>query len=264
MKKLLFLISLILIFVVPYFPLSQKSASAVENPIYAKIAYNNVYLYCLPENKDENRLFMLPYTYFVKLLSNEGDDFYYVQYEDIFGYIKKNSVTPMKGTPVCPYATSNFRVFSLDGIGLYDKPQIEEEKLADIPYLSQDLVYYGIMQGQEVIPEKSNQWYYAKYSTTGRFGYVYSVFCDKLAKIEENTESFDIISTPLFNEEKASKELTPVAMTFIILGVSLPCLIVLYLLIKPTMLTEKLTKERPKLRAKRRRDYFEFDESDLN
>lgn len=264
MKNLLFLLSIISIFIALPLSLSQSTATAESSPIYAKVSYNNVYLYSLPENKDENRLFMLPHTYFVKLLASEGEEFYYAQYDDIFGYVKKASVTPMNGTPVSPYATSSFRVFSLDGIGLYKYPSMQEEKIADIPYLSEELTFYGTMQGEEVIPEKSNQWYFAKYASSGTFGYVYSVFCDKLPQIEENTETFNVISSPLFTEEKASNELSPVAMTFIILGVSLPCLIVLYLLVKPTMIKEKLTKEKPKLRAKRNRDYFEFDESDLN
>lgn len=241
----------------------SRYSFAETNSIFAKITSDNTFFYSLPDENDANILFLLPRTYFVKLLSSEGENFYYAQYDDIFGYIKKSSVKPMNGVPKNPYATSNFRVFSLEGIGLYKKPSMKAEKLTDLPYLCQDLIYYGCLTGDHVVPDKSNTWYYAKFTDTSTFGYVYSVFCDKLPKFSENSETFDIISSPLFTEDYSNEELSPVAMTFIIIGVSLPCLIVLYLLVKPNMKSEKLTKPRPKLKAKRKHDYFEFDEGDL-
>ncbi len=263
MKKFLVFISLFALWTASSIA-SATFAEAESNPIYAKIEYTNAYFYSLPEDKESNKLFMLPYSYFVKLLANEGDNFYYAQYHEIFGYVKKAAVTPMQGIPQKPFATTTFRVFALQGLGLYNKPDMNEEKLADIPYLSDSLIFYGTLQGQEVIPDKSNQWYFAKCSQTSNFGYVYSVFCDQLNEIEENKETFPLITTPLFTPVPSSDEISPVAMTFIIIGVSLPCLIVFYLLVKPTMIKEKLTKAAPKLKARRNHDYFEFDEGDLN
>jgi len=263
MKKILIFLSIIVFLLLPSFNINF-CAEADLDPIYAKISYSNVFFYSLPKIEEENKLFVLPQTYFVKLLASEDEKFYYAQYDDIFGYIQKEAVTPMKGTPKNPYATSQFRIFYLDGLGLYKKPNMTAEKLEDIPYLSEELTYYGSLQGQEVIPEKSNQWYYAKYSSSGNLGYVYSVFCDKLPKIQDNTETFEILSLPIFDETLPEEKLSPASMTFIIIGVSLPCLIVLYLLVKPSMIKEKLLKTKPKLKAKRNRDYFEFDESDLN
>ena len=263
MKKFLFILLFLTFSFWPVSQINSSNAQAISKPIYAKVIYNNVYFYALPEDKDEHRLFVIPTTYFVNILSKEGTDFYYAQYGDLFGYVKIASVTAMNGTPTNPFATHNFRVFSLDGIGLYQKPSMQNEKLDDIPYLSEELIYYGTMQGEEVIPDKSSDWYFAKYSSSNNYGYVYSVFCDKLPKIEENTETFDVISSPLFTEDSSSDTLSPTAMAFIIIVVILPCLIVLYLLVKPSMIKEKLNKERPKLRAKRNKDYYEFDEGDL-
>lgn len=263
MKKFI-LLCLFLIFSLPLLSIPKKETNAESSPIFAKINYENVYFFSLPSSEEENKLFVLPKTYFVKLLASENDEFYYAQYDDIFGYVPKTALLPMNGIPTKPYATSTFRVFSMEGLGLYKNASMSTQKLADIPYLSEELTYYGIMQGEEVIPEKTNEWYYAKYSKTGALGYVYSVFCDSLAKIEDNTETFEIIKTPIFVEDVSGEELSSVAMTFIIIGVSLPCLIVLYLLVKPTMFKEKITREKPKLRSKGNRDYFEFDEADLN
>ena len=77
-----------------------------------------------------------------------------------------------------------------------------------------------------------------------------------------NNEVFDIVETP-FPTNTDLSELTPVTMGFIIVGVSLPCLIVLYLLVRPSMQREKIEKSKPKMRAKKHKDYFEFDDGDL-
>lgn len=62
----------------------------------------------------------------------------------------------MDGTPINPYATSSFRIFSLEGIGLYSSPYFNEEnKLAEIPYLTDDLTFYGYKIGEQSIPEKA-------------------------------------------------------------------------------------------------------------
>lgn len=239
-------------------------AKAESQPVYAKVVYENVFMFSLPDEKEENKLFEIPFSYFVLLHSSENEKFFYAQYGDIFGYVQKNAVSAMKGTPSTPFATSSFRVFSMEGQGLYKTPSMNGEKLVQIPYLSETLIFYGDISGDQVIPDKSNVWYFAKHTESGNFGYVYSVFCDKVSKIQENKETFETISTPLFSKDTSSDQLSPVAMSFIIIGVSLPCLIVLYLLVKPTMVNQKLIKTKEKLKGTRSRDYFEFDESDLN
>lgn len=264
MKKFLCLIfCFVIVILVSNSFTPQMKAEAQSSGVYAKVLYNNVYFYSLPQESEENKLFILPKTYFVNLKTSKNEQFYYCQYKDIFGYVKKEAVSPMQGTPKQPFASASFRVFSLEGIGIFKRPNMSEEKLDIIPYLSEQLIYYGSLQGEEAIPGKSNQWYYAKYSKTSTIGFVYSVFCDQLSTINENTETFEIIHGPLFDSQPASEGLSNIAMTFIIIGVSLPCLIVLYLLVKPTMIKDKITNPKPKLQ-KHRRDYYEFDESDLN
>ncbi len=263
MKKI-FLFVFLLSFLSFFSPqISGRIALAKESEIYAKIEGENVPFYSVPAEEENSKLFILPSSYFVRLLSAE-QGFYYAQYKDIFGYVKQSQVSPMNGTPVTPYANPTFRIFSFEGLGLYKSPHSSAERLATLPYLCEDFTFYGSISGQEAVPQKSNLWYFVKYGSSGKIGYVYSVFCDNFSSIPQNTETFEKISSPLFTEEEASAELSPVAMAFIIIGVSLPCLIVLYLLVKPNMYKEKLPKEKPKFRAKRNRDFFEFDETDLN
>ena len=231
---------------------------------YAKVEEEGVFLYSNPQNGQENQIFELPMTYFVRIYENANENFYYCAYKDVYGYVKKSEVAVMGGTPEKPYVDAQFRVFSLEGLGLYSEPKLDSNlKVLDIPFLTDDLVYYGVLSGQEAIPEKGNTWIYCKYnSDKNSYGYVYSVFCDNLTKFSPNEEIFEIVETP-FPAKSDLGELTPVTMGFIIVGVSLPCLIVLYLLVRPSMQREKIEKPKTKMRAKKHKDYFEFDDGDL-
>ena len=258
MKKILF----ILILFLPLVCLQNFSIASADEVYYAKINSESAFLYSSPN--EENSLFLLPKTYFVKLINEANKDYYFCSYKDIKGYVKKNDVLAMNGLPSQPYLDGLFRTFSLDGLGLYSSPSYSQENLlATIPYLTDNLVFYGEIQGQELVPEKGKKWIYCKYSDQNIFGYVYSVFCDKLPSFTQNYETFETIENP-FEKTSIAKELSPVAMGFIIAGVTIPCVIVLFLLIKPTLNKEKLNNLKPKFKAKRNRDYFEFDDSDLN
>ncbi len=261
MKKLM-LLSVIILFALPFFSIFNFSFAATS--YYAKVEEEGVFLYANPQIGQENQMFELPITYFVRIYENANDNFYYCAYKDVYGYVKKSEVSVMVGTPENPYVEAQFRVFSLDGIGLYSAPKLDNDlKVLDIPFLTDNLVYYGLLSGQEAIPDKSNKWIYCKYnSDKNNYGYVYSVFCDNLTNFLPNNEVFDIVETP-FPTNTDLSELTPVTMGFIIVGVSLPCLIVLYLLVRPSMQREKIEKSKPKMRAKKHKDYFEFDDGDL-
>lgn len=270
MKKL-FLFALILILSLTSFSLSSVTAKisiASNQSYYAKVQQEGVYFYSLPYDESENRLFEIPATYFVLLTANANDYFFSATYQDLEGYVKKNEVVAMEGTPIKPFPNSYFRVYATDGLGIYLYPNsINEYKIDTIPYLTENITYYGQIQGEEFVPDKSNIWYYCKYNgEKSIYGYVSSVFCDQLLpKIETNYESFPIITTPSFsNKNSPNGGLSKVAMTFIIIGVSLPCLVVFYLLIKPSWMKDKVLNEKPKLKRKRHGDYFEFDENDLN
>ena len=54
---------------------------------YGRILSTNIYLYSSPSSSDDNQnqIFMLPITYFVKLLGDENDLYYKAEYKGIFG-----------------------------------------------------------------------------------------------------------------------------------------------------------------------------------
>jgi hypothetical protein len=89
------------------------------------------------------------------------------------------------------------------------------------------------------------------------------VFCDKLTNIPLNNEKFSTIENPIFADESFENKLSETSMAFIVIGVSLPCLVVIYLLLKPTFLKEKILNEIPKSKKSRHKDYYEFDSNDL-
>ncbi len=255
--------AIFLIFIAITTPVISSAHAEEDIFYYAKVESDNVYFYSSPAENGQ-RLFEIPNTYFVKLIGDENQTFYLAEYSDMVGYVKKSEVTAMDGTPANPYATSNFRIFSLEGIGLYSSPSLNEDnRIANIPYLAENLVYYGRIEGEETIPDKSDIWYYCRYNDTLDYGYVYSVFCDQLTDFVSNNEYFDVVE-PSFESPSGLSGLSPVAMTFIVIGVSLPCIVVIYLLIKPTLLKDKVLNNHPKVHKKRHGDYYEFDESDLN
>lgn len=232
---------------------------------YAKVEKENVFLYSDPVDQDNFKIFKIPQTYFVYLTKSANEDFYNAQYKDIFGYVKKDEVTVMDGIPQIPYASANFTVYDLDGVSLYPSAKFTNNTaLAKIDYLSIVSTYYGEINGEN-IPDMQHPWYYCKINENGTdiFGYIYSAFCYKESKIQTNTENFNIITTPIFNNvDETTENLSEVAMAFIIIGVSIPCLLITYLLIKPNL--QKTKVQRKKKIKKHHGDYFEFDENDLN
>lgn len=258
MKKIIFALFVILTCLSP-----SSFITFADNSFYAKIQSDNVFFFSSPINSSQYNLFVIPKTYFVLLLNDKNEDFYYAKYKDLYGYVLKNQVTVMRGTPSCPYANSTFRIFSPQGQNVYSMPYLNSTRITSIPYLCENITYYGSAYGEQAIPEKSQEWYYCNYFDNNNFyGYVYSVFCDKLTPIGENTEAFQVVQNPVFSSS-SNESLSEVSMTFIIIAVSLPCIIVIYLLLKPTLISQKVLDSSPKKKRKHG-DYFEFDDSDLN
>lgn len=253
MKKFIF----VLVFLLCFFICQPYQIAYASDFFWAKVYSDNVLFYA--QATSESGLFIIPKSYFVKITA-EKEDFYQVQYKDIVGFVKKNEVSPMNGTPVTPYFVESFRVFLPSGAGLYPSTKmLEENQILTIPYLYEDLIYYGSIEGQTAVPDKSNLWHYCKYGSSD-YGYVYSAFVDKLSSPPINNEEFEPAQVTFSPKEVA--HLSQSALAFIIIGVSIPTLIVLYLLVKPNLSTQA-PKQKAKYKSRKKRDYFEFDPSDL-
>ena len=260
MKYFLFILSIL--FCLP----SYLPKAYADKTYYAKVEEDNVYFYSSPSKSTQSTLFEIPNSYFVLLLGEQNEDFYYAKYKDVYGYVLKNSVSVLDGTPLNPFANITFRVFATQGLGLYFSPyQNENNLVSTVPFLTNNIACYGKIIGEQLIPDKSNEWFYCNYQADENYyGYVYSVFCDKITDVEYNNERFSIIENPSFTDETIENTLSNTSMIFIVIGVSLPSLVVIYLLIKPTFIKEKSLTINHRPRKKRHADYYEFDESDLS
>lgn len=254
MKKF---ICVFLLFFLSWTTFPQSFAYASEF-YWAKVDEDGILFYA--QTDSQSALFVLPKTYFVKI-TDEVENFYKAEYKDLIGFVKKEDVSPMDGTPLCPYFVETFRVFLPSGAGLYPTTKMTpENEILTIPYLYEDLVFYGSIEGQIAVPDKSNLWHYCRFGDD-EYGYVYSSFVDKLSTPPINNETFEKIEVSFSKNE--AKPLSQSALAFIIIGVSLPTLAVLYLLVKPNLSTSQSHKQKSKYKARKRRDYFEFDPSDL-
>lgn len=239
-----------------------------------RITKSNVPIYSQPILSNENVMFYIEPSYFVELLEPENKGFYHVKYMDVEGYIKSENLTFVSGTPLTPYPTNtNFRVFAPSGLHLRTSPHESEGPyniITTIPYLENNLIYYGKVFGEEAISNKGDLWYYCKYITNEEqfCGFVYSVFCDMLKEIPPNTEQLDITDAPIFdqpsketnNTDKLSTLSKPAQIVIIAL-VCLPCLLIVYLLFKPTKITAiESRKKKKKIKKLRKSDYYEFDD----
>ena len=141
-----------------------------------------------------------------------------------------------------------------------------------------NLSYYGITYGEESIAKKGNIWYYCKYYVNNLYytGYLYSPLCDDLSPIVNNAEIVEYLtSPPVFEEETLEtggnilEGMSQTMQTILIVAVSLPCLLFIYLLFKPTRMAEekatsssnKTKSQKSKYKKLKHSDYFELDDN---
>ena len=282
MKKYNLVLILIFLICVLYFP--QNTKVFAENIFYARVLSTNIYLYSTPTETETSstQMFMIPITYFVRLLGEENSLFYRAEYNGIFGYIKKTEVSCINQTPKNPYANNiSFRVFTPSGANLRSSPNETggiTNLVTTIPFMCTNLEYYGQIQGEEAISYKGNVWYYCKYVRDNQefFGYVYSPLCDLLTNIPQNTEVFEYI-TPNFDkvdktdaQETNYLSISTPWQVVIIVAICLPCIFIIYFLFKPTKIAmqtspkKRVKKDKKKISRLKHSDYYELDSDYFN
>lgn len=234
---------ILLIFILIFQSVSPCVFASENQTYYAKILFEQVYLYKSPINKNdtENIYFELPKSYFVELLSKH-EDFYEARYLNIIGYVKKDSVQAVSNTPINPFLTNiSFRVYAEMSENLYSSPTTQTSTsnlITKIPHLTKNITYYGKVQGECLIEGRTNIWYYCKYTSTQDFyGYIYSDFCDEMPQILPNTEEVTFITNPTFEVKKPTTNAIPTssnAVGIVIVILSIPALIFVFLIMKGT------------------------------
>ncbi len=214
--------------------------SAGTSTIYARIMQENCYLYRSPIGVDDytNVYFELPKTYFVELLSSPNEEFYEARYMDNIGYVKKDSVQAITGTPVYPYQSDvTFRVYASLSQDLRSAPTVElTNHIATIPLLTRNIIYIGAVDGECLIEGRTRVWYYCRYIGDRVYdGYVYSDFCDEMSQMTNNTEEVTYTMNPTFSNQSNEPQSTSTDgnLVGIVIGIlSIPALIFVFMLIK--------------------------------
>ena len=250
------------------------SASTFDT-YYARIMYDEVYLYKAPIEVEDysNIYFSLPRTYFVELLESSNNQFYKVNYLSFTGYVKKDVVQTIVGKPITPYLENqNFRVYSEQSRDMRSEPSTlsgSSSQIVYIPLYSRNLTYYGTIRGEQLVDGRTNIWYYCKYldGTSSTMGFLYSLFCDKLTNIPTNTEILEIRTEPIFVEKENTGAISTINFSsptqiLIVVAVCMPCLLIIYLLFKPTKITNKENSKEnvKKIKRLRKSDYYEIDD----
>lgn len=244
--------------------LSCKPAYAEEGQeYYAKIQSTNAQ-FCASPNEN-SAIFNLPYSYFVKV-EYSVDDYYKVVYKDLNGYVKKDKVALMSGTPTKPFATATFKLFV--PYSMYQNADNSSNVIFQTSNTEQLFDYYGTKTGQQVM-SSNNTWYYCSVDADQQkmFGYIFSGVTDYLSTISTNSETFDIVSDKVLeNSTTEFNTLSTGTKVILIVAISVPSVLILYFLIKPAKIMQiTKTKKSPKKRSPKTQhgDYFEFDESQL-
>lgn len=220
---------------------------------YARIMQEDVKLYktAIEAEDFSNVYFVLPSTYFVELLDETSNGFFKVSYLNFTGYVKKDCVQTIVGTPITPYLTDiSFRVYSEQSRDLRTEPTTKSgssSQVAYIPLLNRNLTYYGKIVGEQLIDGRTCVWYYCKYSADkDYYGYVYSDFCDELTEIVPNTETVSYTTNPDFSPEEETPVAIPLenkATGIIIAILCLPACAFLFMIFKSKKI---LATEKPK------------------
>lgn len=262
MKKLIYV--LVLVFLMFSFPKENAFAKS-EKTFYAKIEDAGVEFCELPD--EESGLFEIPSSYFVEIEYLAGD-FYKARYLNLDGYVKKDKVLLVDGTPKQAFYDTTLNV-----VTPYSLTASAEENAQEVVAITKQtqLTYYGTKRG-DYLAEENNLWYYVS-AYDGEnlcFGYVFSQLSSTKPD-EKKPTNYEIFPSI---DEKSLYDSNPATFTglstgtkiMLIVSISVPSLLILYFLIKPTKIMQKSKpKKKSKQPAKRVKhgDYFEFDESEL-
>lgn len=257
------------------FPLKQIPVNAQSNN-FAQVQKSNVYLY----SESLTPLFEIPYSYYVRLLSDSENEYYNCEYNGIMGYVKKSDIQCCQSVTQAPYLENiSFRILASQSAELRSEPSRKKglsTLLCELDLYETNFSYIGKLQGEEVVPGRGDIWYYAKYSKNNitLTGYIYSGLCDQLSSIPV----LSINTTPIpshnwiVEDEKVEQipenpqfVLPSQNETLIILIVTIPIIILILILLfskKSKTTTESdysnVITMRPK-KAKKGKDYYELE-----
>ena len=166
----------------------------------------------------------LPKTYFAIVL-NEGEDYYYVSYKDVTGYVKNIEIVDYE--PVTKYANATFTANN-DGypVKLRKSPNATSEVILEIPHQKSGY-YYGDVSGSAIIEQVGSCWHFVRYDdgTNAYHGYVYSSQV-KTSEIKNN-----VIEKVVYNDESTNSVSIQQNTDFILIVLlCVPSVLIMYII----------------------------------
>jgi hypothetical protein len=223
-------------------------------------------LYKQPTTEQSDRLFILPLSYYVKIIGST-DTHYAVEYQEnsqnyyiVPGYVLRNKLTPEGSVPQTPfYASKELSVTTFSTI--LKKSNVSDSSSENtVLTLFQDykINYYGHLPSVD-----GGEWYFVKYQ--GYFGYVKGT----------DISAADIPMHPTPMPDPPEPSVSPSAETggetpldgslirlILILGISIPAIIIVILLFKPNRPAPAVSKGSNRQKRSEPSFYEEFDDFD--
>ena len=243
--KTLLLVTILMVTYTPF------QVYATEHDFFAQIQTDGVYLF---EDKGTKPIFEIPPTFYVKLIEDEVDGYYKARYMNVVGYIRSSEIQCVDEYPAIPYLDYvNFRILASQSAELRNEPSRAKglnSLIVELPLYETNFIYYGNIQGEEVVPALGNNWYYVSYSKNGvtQYGYIYSGLTDNLTAYTQNPISLYPITKHNWYIEEEQPNLpafdppsTPELA--IILAIIIPALLLLFIMFKTGNKTTKSVKQ---------------------
>ncbi len=251
MKKFVYIFGCFLfvffsIFLVNSVKKEETSSSNLSG--YAFVNTNNCYFYrfLTTEENLNNKYFLLEKTYFVRVIENANEEFYKAEYNGIKGYVKKTDIEFVEEIPENPFLVGiTFDIYSASSVELRLEPSTKSgigSVLMSIPAGQKNLSYIGKIAGEESMDGLGNIWYYASYTLpNGKeiCGYIYSPLTRNLSPISENNENLTVVSVSQYVPVSSLLYLNLSTKNMIILIISIPAIVVLYLFVKPSKILKE-------------------------
>ena len=210
---------------------THVDTSYADSNIYGRIDSTYTYIYPSPSlsNTTTDAICMIESTYYVEILEDVNSYYYKVHYNGIVGYVSKDNISLVSGTPMIPYP-NNIVIVTKDRCNLRSSPDTTSNNIIClIPENTSTLVFLGRTTGAEVVDYGGNTWYYVEYN--GYKGYIYNKYIDTITSIYKNTEDLpplkiDSITAPIH-------PLSSMDIVIYIVILSIPFVIILCILYIP-------------------------------
>ncbi len=239
----MYFIAFSLIFIFPYkSSISNLYAEESSMDKFAQIQKEGVFLYYSPNGKP---IFEIPATYYVELLQQENEQgFYKAKYLEQIGYVKSADIQCVQNAPPVPFLTNiNFRILASQSAELRSEPSRSNginSLLCELDLYETNFIYYGEIQGEEVVSKRGDIWYFCSYTKNNSTlkGYVYAGLTDQMKEIYRlslDANPIDAHDWSTTKKEDGGLGFTPPSSSqlAIILCISIPVLLLIIALFKP-------------------------------